>query len=414
MSAGIVGSEILKIAGEIRAKIAAGEAILNLTVGDFRPDLFPIPDLLRDATSAALAAGETNYPPSDGIPELRKSVARFYAERLGLEYPVSGIIIASGVRPTLYCAFRTLLDPGDTLVYPVPSWNNNHYAWLTGARGVAVIAGPESHFLPTAESLRPHLGEARLLALNSPLNPAGTAYAETDLERIVGLILDENRRRESDGRPPLMLLYDQVYWMLTFGQVRHLTPVAIDPRMRAFTVFNDGISKSFAATGLRVGWCVGPDEVMGPFSSLLGHVGAWAPRAEQQATVRLLADGSGIDQFLNRMKAQILERLTLLHDAFQGFKRDGLPVDSIAPESTIYLSVRFDLIGKSVAGTRLGSNEEIRRMLLDQARFAAVPFQAFGLREDSGWFRLSVGAVTPEDIRSLIPNLRGLLEQARP
>ncbi len=412
MSNGLVGSEILKIAAEIRANIAAGEKVLNLTVGDFRPDLFAIPETLRDGVIDALRTGETNYPPSDGILELRKAVAAFYAERLGLEYPVSGIVISSGVRPTLYTAYRTLLDPGDTIVYPVPSWNNNHYAWLCGAKGVQVEAGPESDFLPTAAALKPHLAGARVLALNSPLNPAGTAYTEPEIEKIVGLILDENGRRDVAGHPPLMVVYDQVYWMLTFGAVKHLTPVGIDPRMRAFTVMNDGISKSFAATGLRVGWCVGPDEVMGPFSSLLGHVGAWAPRPEQQATIRLLADGPGMDRFLETMKAGIFERLTLLHEAFTHLKAEGFPVDSIAPQSTIYLSVRINLIGKTVGGVTLRTNEEIRRALLEHAAFAAVPFQAFGLRDDTGWFRLSVGAVTPADIRSLVPNLRRLLESA--
>lgn len=410
MSAGIVGSEILKIAAEIRAKIAQGENVLNLTVGDFRPDLFPIPESLRRGVVAALEAGETNYPPSDGLLDLRKAVQRFYAERLGLEYPISGIIIASGVRPTLYTAFRTLLDEGDTLLYPVPSWNNNHYTWLSGAKGVAVEAGPETHFLPTAESLRPHIGEARVLTLNSPLNPAGTAYSEPELEKIVALVLDENGRRDSAGRPPLMLVYDQVYWMLTFGLVRHLTPVGIDPRMRPYTVFNDGISKSFAATGLRVGWCVGPDEVMGPFSSLLGHIGAWAPRAEQAATVSFLQDAETVDRFLAGMKGEIVGRLELLHEGFGQLKQDGYPVDSIPPQSTIYLSVRFDLIGKSLNGNTINTNEEIRRFLLEQAGFAAVPFQAFGLKAESGWFRLSVGAVSQADIRTLVPALRRALD----
>lgn len=410
MSAGIVGSEILKIAAQIRTKIAQGEKVTNLTVGDFRPDLFPIPANLKSLISAALESGETNYPPSEGILDLRKAIGDFYRERLGLDYPLASIIVAGGVRPTIYCAYRTLLDPGDTLVYPAPSWNNNHYAWLCGARGVAVVAHAENHFLPTADELRPHLSDARVLTLNTPLNPAGTAFSADQLERIVKLILDENTARARDGRPPLMLLYDHVYWMLTFGGVKHITPLHIDPRMREYTVFTDGISKSFAATGLRVGWCLGPESIMGQFSSLLGHVGAWAPRAEQVATVKFLQDGASIDRFLAGFLSALDDRLTRLHAGFTAMKRDGYPVDSISPEGAIYLSARFDLVGRRVGDRTLHSNEEIRTFLLEQAAVAIVPFQAFGLLEDTGWFRLSVGALPMEEIETLFPALRRALD----
>lgn len=411
MAHGLVGSEILKIAAEIRAKIAAGEKVINLTVGDYRPDLFPIPGALREAILGAYAENQTNYPPSDGVPELRNAVARFYAERLGLEYPVASVVIGSGVRPALYCTFRTFLDPGDTLLFPVPSWNNNHYAWLCGAKPLAVTAGPDVQFLPTAEILKPHLGAARMLTLNSPLNPAGTCYSEAELERIVGLILDENARREDTGRAPLILLYDMVYWMLTFAGTTHVTPVGIDPRMRAYTVFNDGISKGFAATGLRVGWAVGPEAFMKPLSDILGHVGAWAPRPEQIGAARFLADAPAVDAFVDGLRRGVSERLQALHEGFEAMRRDGYPVRSIPPAGAIYLSAQLDLVGRRCAGRTLASNEDIRQFLLAEAGAAVVPFQAFGLMEDTGWFRLSVGALPREDAGRLFPALRAALDR---
>jgi len=413
MANGLIGSEILKIAGEIRAKIARGERVINLTVGDFRPDLFPIPDSLREGIIAALERGETNYPPSDGILDLRKAVTEFYAEALGLEYPVASVVIAGGVRPAIYAAYRTLLSPGETLLYPVPSWNNNHYAWLVGAVRDEVIARAESRFLPTADDLRPRIGAARVLLLNTPLNPAGTAYDEHELERIVALVLDENARRENRGDAPVVLLYDQVYWMLTFGGVRHVTPVAIDPRMREYTLFVDGISKAFCATGVRVGWCVGPEHTIEPLSALLGHIGAWAPRAEQVATAQLLRDGAAMRAFHGVMKAGVETRLRALHDGFTAMRADGYPVECIAPEGAIYLSARINLIGKRAGGKLLSTNEEIRGFLLERAAVAVVPFQAFGLREESGWFRLSVGALPMGDIPGLFPALRAALDEVR-
>src|SRR5438876_10753125 len=195
MAAGLTGSEILRIAGEIRALVASGRRVCDLTVGDFSPRHFPIPSVLAEAIHEALRRGETNYPPSNGLGELREAVRRFYARELGLEYPVASIVITGGSRPVIDATYRTLVDPGDRVVYPVPSWNNNHYVHLTGGVAVPIPCGPAERFLPRPEDVRPLLPGARLLALNSPLNPTGTAFSADALERICGLVLAENARR---------------------------------------------------------------------------------------------------------------------------------------------------------------------------------------------------------------------------
>jgi aspartate aminotransferase len=405
MASGLIGSEILKIAAEIRAAVLGGRKIANFTVGDFASAEFPIPDKLRDGTLAALAAGETNYPPSDGVLRLREAVREFYRERLGLDFPLESIVIAGGSRPVIYAAYRALIEPGDVVVYPVPSWNNNHYCHLTGARGVQIECRAEDGFLPTAASLQPHLKEARLLALNTPLNPAGTVLAPEELKRICELVLAENRRREATRQKPLYLLYDQVYWMLTFGSARHETPVHALPEMARYTIFVDGISKAFAATGVRVGWAVGPKAVIAAMKDLLGHVGAWAPRAEQVATALLLRDHPAMDAFLARHKGGLQARLDKLHEGFAAMAAKRLPVQDIPPQGAIYLSVRFKL-------GRLGSNDAIRKYLLEEAGFAVVPFQAFGLDGDDGWFRLSVGAVSLRDVEECLPRVEAALRKA--
>ena len=126
MARGLQGSEILKIAAEVRAMKAAGREVCNLTVGDFDPLQFAPPGQLITDTEAALRAGHTNYPPSDGMPELRQAVARYYEHELGLRYGVESVLIASGARPILYGTYGTVLDPGDAVIYPVPSWNHKH------------------------------------------------------------------------------------------------------------------------------------------------------------------------------------------------------------------------------------------------------------------------------------------------
>ncbi len=409
LARGVIGSEILKIAGEIRALKAKGAQICNLTVGDFDPAYFPIPQELLEGTRVALADGHTNYPPSDGVLALREALVRFYERELGIRYPIESVIVAGGARPLLYGAYRTLIDPGDVAVYPVPSWNNNHYAYLSGAKPIELPVSAETNFFPTADHFRPHIRDARLLLVNSPLNPTGTVIDQDELRRIAELVVEENQRRAKEGGRPVYLVYDQVYWMLTFGEAKHVTPVALVPEVAPYTLLLDALSKSFCATGLRVGWGFMPPAVRRRMADILGHVGAWAPKPEQVATAMLLDAPGAMNTFLAKSKTNVKERLDALHAGFAAMKRDGLGVEAIAPQGAIYLSARFDWIGKTIRGRTIHTNEDIRKLLLEEAGLAIVPFQAFGLRQDTGWFRLSIGAVSMDEIHAALPRIRALV-----
>jgi aspartate aminotransferase len=415
MARDLVGSEILRIAGEIRTLVASGRSVCDLTVGDFSPRQFPIPARLSQGVRAALEHGETNYPPSNGVLDLRHAVQRFYERELGLRYPTESILIAGGSRPVIYGVYRTLCDPGDRVVYPVPSWNNNHYVHLSDAVDVPIVCTPEERFLPTAAQVVPRLAGARLLCLNSPLNPTGTALDPAVLRAIGEAVLAENRRRQENGERPLYILYDQVYWMLSFGAVPHATPPGLVPELMEYTVLVDGISKAFAATGLRVGWAAGPPDVIARLSAVLGHVGAWAPRAEQVATAAFLDDAPAIHEFQKRFTEGVRARLDLLHGGIQSLRAEGLPVDSIPPMGAIYLAARIHPIGRRTPrGAVLRGNDDVRRFLLEAAGIGAVPFQAFGsAQDDDGWFRLSVGAVSEDEIRSALPRMADALRSLR-
>jgi len=408
---GLVGSEILKIAADIRKMVAAGQEVCNLTVGDFNAKYFPIPDVLMRGIQQALAEGETNYPPSDGVPALRRAVAEFTVREWGANYPLESVLIASGARPILYATYACVLDPGEKVLFPVPSWNNNHYSFIFQAEAVRVPTQPENGFMPTLDQLAPHLSDARLLCLNSPLNPTGTVMAEKDLRSICEAVVEENARRTREGRRHLFLLHDQVYACLVFGEARHLMPVALVPEVAPWVISLDGISKSLASTGLRVGWVLAAPALVKRMKSLIGHVGAWAPRPEQVALARYLDDVDAVRTYQTEMNQRVQQRLDALYSGFSAMKADGYPLDCIDPQGAIYLSLRLDLVGRSVGGEQLDSNEAIRQFLLDRAGLAVVPFQAFGLEGESGWFRLSVGAVSMEEIAALFPRLRKLFDQ---
>lgn len=406
LAGSLKGSEILRIAAEIRARLAAGERICNLTVGDFDPRQFRVPKVLEDATVEALRRGETNYPPGIGLPVLREAVVSFYETALGLKYPLESVLVTSGSRPGVYGTYRSLVGPGERVVYGVPSWNNNYYTHMVGAEGVALECGSADGFLPTRERLEPVVRGARLLALNSPLNPTGTAFSAESLGEICDLVLEENARRSAaDG--PLYLMYDHVYWQLTFGEVEHVNPVSLRPEVAPYTILVDGISKAFAATGMRVGWVIGPPPAIKVMENILTHVGTWAPRAEQIATATLLGQPGAIAEFRASLVAGVRHRLQLLYSAIHEFKAAGHPVDATEPMGAIYLSARFDLRGKvTPQGQRLGTHDDVRKWLLETAGLAVVPFDAFGSSTDEGWFRLSVGAVSVADIEASLPRLR--------
>jgi aspartate aminotransferase len=408
----IQGSTILQIAGEIREMIARGDAVLNLTVGDFRPDQFPIPEPLRQRIIAALRDGQTNYPPVAGVTELREAVRERFREDMGLEYPLEGILVAGGARPLIYASFMATVDPGDLVLYPVPSWNNHHYVRLSGARGAALAVRAEKNFHIDRTDLEPHLAEARLLILNSPLNPTGTCIGRDALEGVARAIVEENERRAGTDRRPLFLVYDQVYSSLTFEGVRHFTPVELVPEVAPYTVLVDAVSKGLSGTGLRVGWGAAPPALAAKMKAMAGHFGAWAPRPEQVGTAGFLRDGAALAAHRRHIRAELFARLHALHEGFSAMRADGLPVETIEPQGAIYLSVRFGLTGRSVAGRAIASGEDLRVALLQEAGFGVVPFEAFGFSGEAGWVRLSVGAVSLREIEDGLARVRRMLEAA--
>jgi aspartate aminotransferase len=407
----LIGSEIVKLGNAITERIRQGEKIYNYTIGDFDPSIFPIPQRLEDLIIESYKDRNTNYPPADGVLELRQAVSKFIKEWEGIEYATDEILIASGGRPLIYTLFKTLVDKGDKVIYPVPSWNNNHYVHLTDGVHCVIDATPENNFMPTVEDIAPCLNGATLLCLCSPQNPTGTTLQKEQLENICDLVLDENRRRgERDKK--LYVMYDQMYWTLAYGTTEHYNPVSLRPGMKEYTIFVDGISKAFSATGVRVGWSLGPANVIAKMKSFLSHIGAWSPMAEQKATAKYLVETDNIKSFLNSFKQNLNERLVRLYKGIIQLKEKGYSVDAITPQAAIYLTIMFDLVGKKTAeGNLLEDQSSVTAYLLAEAGLAIVPFYAFGAGKQSPWYRLSVGTCKVEEIDEMFGRLESALSK---
>lgn len=411
MAKNLLGSEIIRLATEIKELQRTGSEICNLTIGDFDPAVYPIPAALKGHIIDAYEEGHTNYPGSSGIIELRNSISEFMFQQLGIAYSADEIQVSCGSRPLIYATYLAILDQDEKVLYPVPSWNNNHYCHMVGAHGLELTTFPENDFMPTAADVLPFLEEITLLALCSPLNPTGTMFSRKDLVEICELVLAENKRRGPNEKP-LYILFDQVYWQITFGDKEHYTPVGLIPELKEYTIIIDGISKSYASTGVRVGWALGPEKIVAKIRAIMGHIGAWAPRAEQRATAKYLQEAEHVHEYMVEFKDKLLRSLNGIYNFFIDLKSQGYSVDAIEPMGAIYLTAKIDVSGKRTPeGDILITNKDISRYFLHEAGVGIVPFSAFGAREDQNWFRLSVGGVSEENILKAMPKIKLALDK---
>jgi aspartate aminotransferase len=273
-----------------------------------------------------------------------------------------------------------------------------------------IEAKRENNFMPLAEDIQPYVNDAVLIALCSPQNPTGTTFSKEGLEAICDMVIEENEKRV-DGKK-LYVLFDQMYGHLTYGSIIHYDPVSLRPQMKEYTIYVDAISKAFAATGVRVGWSMGPAVIIEKMKAILSHIGAWAPMAEQKAVARFLQNKEAINGYLIQFKNEVEERLNKIYKGLIQLKNEGFDVDAVAPEAAIYLTIKINLVGKKLPdGTTINNQSEVTSYILQHAGLAVVPFYAFGANSNSPWYRLSVGTCKKEEIDEMLGKLRKALKE---
>ena len=364
-------------AQRVRDLRAAGRTIVDLTVGE--PD-FDTPDHVKAAAGAAMDAGLTKYTPVNGIPALREAIAAKVLRRTGQAYGGNEIAVGGGAKQIIFLALMAGLDPGDEVVVPAPYWVS--YPDMVAAHGGVPVVVPTAEvdgFRLTPQALEAAITpRTRWLVLNAPGNPTGTLYTPDELAALADVL---------DRHPRVLVLCDEIYDEITFTDRPATSLVAVAPRLRERILLVNGVSKTYAMTGWRLGWGLGDPGLFGAVNTLQSQSSSCPSSISQAAAVAAL---TGDDAFVRRSVAAYRERRDLIHGLLADV--DGLA--PVRPDGSFYLFVNCaGLLGRTTSdGTTLTTDSHVVLFLLDHASVATIPGSAYG---SSPYFRVSFAAAEP-------------------
>jgi aspartate aminotransferase len=360
--AAIAESATLAVDARAKALQAAGEDVVVFGAGE--PD-FPTPDHVVEAAAKACADPRNHhYTPTGGLPELRAAIAEKTKRDSGYDVRPSQVLVTNGGKQAIFEAIAALVDPGDEVLLPAPYWTTYpEPIAYAGARSVVVPTDTTSGYKVTVDQLEAATTErTRALVFVSPSNPTGAVYSPEQVEAIGRWALERG----------LWVLTDEIYEHLTYdGREAPSMPVLV-PELADRCVVVNGVAKTYAMTGWRVGWLVGPDEVVAAATRLQSHLTSNVANVSQRAA--LAAIEGGLDDFV-RMHEVFDKRRRALHAGLAAIPGVECPL----PEGAFYAFPSFeDLLGRSIAGRPVTTTLELAAVLLEEARVAVVPGEAFG------------------------------------
>jgi aspartate aminotransferase len=356
---------------------SAGRDIISLSVGE--PD-FDTPDNVKEAAIAAIRRGETKYTPVAGIPPLREAIAAKFKRENGLAYRPSQTIVGTGGKHILFNAFLATVNPGDEVIIPAPYWvSYPDMVLIAGGRPVPVETKIEHGFKLQPEALeRAITPKTKWLLLNSPSNPSGAAYSRAELKALTDVLL----RHEQ-----VWILTDDIYEHLVYGDFAFATPAEVEPGLIDRTLTMNGVSKSYAMTGWRIGYAAGPPELIKAMEMLQGQQTSGACSIAQWASVEAL---NGPQDFIAERRKIFEGRRDLVVSMLNQARFLRCP----QPEGAFYVYPSCaEAIGKRAPDGRLiACDEDFVSALLDSEGVAVVQGSAFGLGPN---FRISYATSTP-------------------
>lgn len=368
--ASIAESATLKVDAKAKALKAAGRPVVSFAAGE--PD-FPTPaHIVEAAVEAARDPKNHKYTPAAGLPELREAIAAKTARDSGLEVSPSQVIVTNGGKQAVYQAFATLLDPGDEVIVPTPYWTTYPEAiQLAGGRQVDVFAGADQGYLVTVEQLEAaRTPRTKVLLFVSPSNPTGAVYPP-DQVAAIGAWAQEHG---------LWVISDEIYQNLTYDGVRAVSIVEAVPELADRTLLVNGVAKTYAMTGWRLGWMVGPADAIAAAANLQSHLSSNVSNISQRAALAAL---TGPQDSVVEMREAFDRRRRLIVDGLNAIPGFVTPT----PEGAFYVYPDVTgLLNREWAGVTPTSSLELADLILEKAEVAAVPGEAFG---PSGYLRFS-------------------------
>ena len=391
--AAIAPSATLAVDAKAKALKAAGRPVIGFGAGE--PD-FPTPDYIVEAAVAA-AKDPVNhkYSPAKGLPALREAIAAKTLRDSGYEVSPDDIIVTNGGKQAVYEAFAALVDPGDEVILPAPYWvTYTECVRLAGGIPVEVFAGAEQGYKVTVEQLEAvRTPRTKVLLMCSPSNPTGAVYTPDELTAIGQWALEHG----------IWVITDEIYEHLLYDGAQAAHIVQLVPELAEQTVVLNGVAKTYAMTGWRVGWLIGPSDVVKAATNLQSHLSSNVANVSQRAALAAVA---GDLTAVERMREAFDRRRRLMVELLSGI--EGLTVPT--PQGAFYAYPSIEgLIGKTLRGTVIDSSITLASTILDEADVALVPGEAFGR---SGFLRLSY-ATSDDAIREGIGRVAALLAEVK-
>ena len=348
---------------------ALGLDVIGFGAGE--PD-FDTPDYVKQAAKDALDAGQTRYTPVAGTAELKEEIQHKLERDNSLEYELSEIIVSTGAKQSLFNAISALVNPGDEVLLPAPCWVS--YPEMIRACGgvpVFVKGRSEDDFIPTADQIEKHVNEkTKAIILNSPCNPTGAVW---DLRQLTALA-------EIAVRRGFYVISDEIYEKLVYDGTKHISIAALGEDIKKQTIVINGLSKSYAMTGWRVGYAAAPAEIVKAMTAFQSHTTSNCNSIAQHAAAVALTNG---EKFMRESSVEFDFRRRLMHEALSAIP--GLSCR--LPKGAFYMMLDISgCIGKRLNGEEITGSESFARLLLEDKRIAAVPARAFG---DDNYLRLS-------------------------
>jgi aspartate aminotransferase len=372
MAAAVQPSATLAAGAKAKQMKAEGITVYDFSLGE--PD-FNTPEHICAAAVKAMQKGQTHYTPAAGILELRTAVARLYQKTHGIPYTPEQVIVSNGAKHSLHNALAATVGPGDEVIIPTPYWvSYSDLVQMTGASYVLVPTTLESGFKMTPDQLRAAVTpRSRLLMLNSPNNPTGTVYTRKELEALADVVLEKN----------LAALSDEIYERLVFGDAHATCFATLRPGLAERTITISGASKTYAMTGWRMGWALGPVQVIKAMGNIQSQQTGCPCSVSQYAA---LAAVEGDQECVERMRREFEARRDLVCSRLK--KMPG--IKSFVPQGAFYAF--FDVsahFGRTLAGRPVTDSISFSQVALECAHVNVVAGVAFGAE---GYVRLSYAA----------------------